>query len=91
MWVPPKELLVTGPLWVTERANMYFILQRRKGRSGKGGLSAIIVGTIDSVRETRPPTYRLYFYSIKLNLFLTHKKCTISSDVYFLKDSVIAN
>ena len=63
MWVQPKELLMPGPLWVTERANMYFILQRRKGRSGKGGLSALIVGTLDSVRETRPPTYRFAWLS----------------------------
>ena len=64
MWVQPKELLMPGPLWVTERANMYFILQRRKGRSGKGGLSALIVGTLDSVRETRPPTYRSALFQI---------------------------
>ena len=31
MFVHPKEILATGPFWVTERANMYFILQRRKG------------------------------------------------------------
>ena len=59
MWVHPVEILVSGPLWVTERANMHFVLQRRKGRSGRGGLSAIIVGTIDSVRETKPPPYRI--------------------------------
>ncbi len=58
MWVPPKEISIGLGFWVVERANMHFILQRRKGRSGKGGLSAIVVGTIDSVRETRPPTYR---------------------------------
>lgn len=70
MWVPPKELLVAGPLWVTERANMNFILQRRKGRSGRGGLSALIVGTIDSVRETRPPTYRILHQAEGSEVFL---------------------
>ena len=59
MWVHPIEILVSGPFWVTERANMHFVLQRRKGRSGRGGFSAIIVGTLDSVRETKPPPYRI--------------------------------
>ena len=57
MWVHPKEILIGGPLWVTERANPNFVLQRRKGRRGKG-LSSVIVGTIDSLQEIRPPTYR---------------------------------
>ena len=57
MLVTPKELLVSGPLWVTERANMFFVLQRRKGRGG--GFSALLVGTIDSVRESKPPPYRI--------------------------------
>ena len=57
MLVIPKELLVSGPLWVTERANMYFVLQRRKGRGR--GFSALLVGTIDSVRENKPAPYRI--------------------------------
>ena len=57
MLVQPKEILVSGPLWVMERANPYFILQRRKGR-GKG-FSALFVGTLDSVREVRPASYRI--------------------------------
>ena len=57
MLVQPKELLVSGPLWVMERANPYFILQRRKGR-GKG-FSALFVGTLDSVREVKPASYRI--------------------------------
>ena len=57
MLVQPKEILVSGPLWVMERANPYFILQRRKGR-GKG-FSALFVGTLDSVREVKPASYRI--------------------------------
>ncbi|KAM9142502.1 TBC1 domain family member 9 isoform 2-T2 [Pangshura tecta] len=37
MWVNPGEVLLANALWVTERANPYFILQRRKGHGGDGG------------------------------------------------------
>lgn len=37
MWVNPEEVLLANALWITERANPYFILQRRKGHSGDGG------------------------------------------------------
>lgn len=37
MWVNPEEVLLANALWVTERANPYFILQRRKGHGGDGG------------------------------------------------------
>lgn len=37
MWVNPEEVLLANALWITERANPYFILQRRKGHAGDGG------------------------------------------------------
>ncbi|XP_067424062.1 TBC1 domain family member 9 isoform X2 [Emydura macquarii macquarii] len=37
MWVNPGEVLLANALWITERANPYFILQRRKGHGGDGG------------------------------------------------------
>lgn len=43
MWISPEEVLVANALWVSERANPFFILQRRKGH-GKGGG---ITGTAD--------------------------------------------
>lgn len=33
----PEEVLLANALWITERANPYFILQRRKGHGGDGG------------------------------------------------------
>ena len=37
MWVNPEEVLLANALWITERANPYFILQRRKGHADDGG------------------------------------------------------
>ena len=52
MWIRPREVLVSGPLWTVERANPHFMLQRRKGR-GTRGLSSLFVGTFDAVLESR--------------------------------------
>lgn len=44
MWLHPEEVLLAGALWVTERANPYFILQKRKGHGeGGGGLAGEIL------------------------------------------------
>ncbi|XP_010767446.1 TBC1 domain family member 9B-like, partial [Notothenia coriiceps] len=43
MWIPPEEVLLAGPLWVSERANPFFILQRRRGHGRGGGLSGLQV------------------------------------------------
>lgn len=80
MWVHPTEILVSGPLWVTERANMHFVLQRRKGRSGKGGFSAIIVGTLDSVRETKPPPYRILHQADGSEIYQLIAECMSSQE-----------
>lgn len=37
MWVNPEEVLLASALWMTERANPYFILQKRKGHGDGGG------------------------------------------------------
>lgn len=37
---------------VTERANPYFVLQRRKGYGG-GGLTGLLIGTWDTVLDNK--------------------------------------
>ncbi|KAK5896444.1 hypothetical protein CesoFtcFv8_009606 [Champsocephalus esox] len=61
MWIPPEEVLLAGPLWVSERANPFFILQRRRGHGRGGGLSGLLVGTLDVVLDSsaRVAPYRI--------------------------------
>ncbi|XP_069834736.1 TBC1 domain family member 9 isoform X2 [Dendropsophus ebraccatus] len=65
MWVNPEEVLLANALWVTERANPYFILQRRKGHGsrGGGGLAGLLVGTLDVVLDSsaRVAPYRILY------------------------------
>ncbi|XP_051560805.1 TBC1 domain family member 9-like [Myxocyprinus asiaticus] len=50
MWINPEEVLLASALWMTERANPYFILQKRKGHGG--GLAGLLVGTLDVVLDS---------------------------------------
>lgn len=80
MLVQPKELLASGPLWVTERANLYFVMQRRKGSKGKG-LSSILVGTLDSVRESKPAPYRILHQAEGSEVFILVSESMSSQEV----------
>ncbi|XP_051892444.1 LOW QUALITY PROTEIN: TBC1 domain family member 9 [Pristis pectinata] len=73
MWVKPEEVVLANALWVTERANPYFVLQRRKGHGeGGGGLAGeltggtptgCLVGTLDVVLDSsaRVAPYRILY------------------------------
>ncbi|XP_028570873.2 TBC1 domain family member 8B isoform X1 [Podarcis muralis] len=56
MWLTPEEVLLKNALklWVLERSNRYFVLQRRRGcgEEGGGGLTGILVGTLDAVLDS---------------------------------------
>ncbi|CAL8281589.1 unnamed protein product [Arctogadus glacialis] len=55
MWLKPEEILLKNAfkLWVTENDNDYFVLQRRRGYGeGAGGLTGLLVGTLDTVMDS---------------------------------------
>ncbi|XP_052449955.1 TBC1 domain family member 8B isoform X2 [Carassius gibelio] len=55
MWLKPEEVLLKNALklWVTEKSNDYFVLQRRRGYGEDGGgLTGLLVGTLDTVLDS---------------------------------------
>ncbi|XP_061383565.1 TBC1 domain family member 9 isoform X3 [Danaus plexippus] len=59
MWVKPQEVYLKTPLWDSDETTLYFVLQRRKGHGKSKSLSSLLVGTLDSVRDTKPAPYRI--------------------------------
>ncbi|XP_026329753.1 TBC1 domain family member 9 isoform X2 [Hyposmocoma kahamanoa] len=59
MWVKPEEVFLKTAFWDNDETSLYFVLQRRKGHGKSKGLSSLLVGTLDSVRDTKPPPYRI--------------------------------
>ncbi|XP_047510083.1 TBC1 domain family member 9 isoform X1 [Pieris napi] len=59
MWVKPQEVFLKTALWDCDETTLYFVLQRRKGHGKSKGLSSLLVGTLDSVRDTKPAPYRI--------------------------------
>ncbi|CAL1535440.1 unnamed protein product [Lymnaea stagnalis] len=58
MWVKPQEVLLANALWATQQANPFFVLQHRKGYGG-GGLTGLLVGTLDTVLDNKTRPYRI--------------------------------
>ncbi|CAM4614702.1 unnamed protein product [Lepidochelys olivacea] len=55
MWLKPEEVLLKSALklWVLERSNRYFVLQRRRGYGEDGGgLAGLLMGTLDAVLDS---------------------------------------
>ncbi|XP_055499371.1 TBC1 domain family member 8B [Leucoraja erinacea] len=55
MWLKPEEMLLKNALklWLTEKDHKYFVLQRRRGYGeGGGGLTGLLVGTLDTVFDS---------------------------------------
>ncbi|KAM9253749.1 TBC1 domain family member 9B isoform 1-T1 [Dugong dugon] len=73
MWLAPEEVLVANALWVTERANPFFVLQRRRGHGKGGGLTGLLVGTLDVVLDSsaRVAPYRILHQTQDLQVYWT--------------------
>ncbi|KAM5318574.1 TBC1 domain family member 8 isoform 1-T1 [Glossophaga mutica] len=55
MWLKPEEVLLKNALklWVTQKSNCYFILQRRRGHGAGGSrLTGRLVGALDAVLDS---------------------------------------
>ncbi|KAI6655166.1 hypothetical protein LOD99_2455 [Oopsacas minuta] len=57
MWVQPSEVFF-APFWSVERANPFFSLQHRVSHK-ENGFVAKVLGTLDTVRESKPTPYRI--------------------------------
>lgn len=80
VWVKPEEVLITNALWDSEKIDKFFILQRRKGHGSKG-LSSILVGTIDSVLDSRPAPYRILYQPLNSDVSYTIAASVSHSDI----------
>ncbi|XP_076114400.1 TBC1 domain family member 9-like [Mytilus galloprovincialis] len=92
MWTKPDEVLLTNALWVTERANPFFILQRRKGYGG-GGLTGLLVGTIDTVLDNKTPPYRILHQTteseVSFSVAVANNKRDILKDWEWLEQNLM--
>uniref|UniRef100_A0A6Q2Z9S4 TBC1 domain family member 8B n=1 Tax=Esox lucius TaxID=8010 RepID=A0A6Q2Z9S4_ESOLU len=55
MWLNPEEVLLKNALklWVTEKSNDFFLLQRRRGHGDSGGkFTGLLVGALDTVLDS---------------------------------------
>ncbi|CAB1347141.1 unnamed protein product [Coregonus sp. 'balchen'] len=55
MWLNPEEVLLKNALklWVTERSNDFFLLQRRRGHGdSEGKFTGLLVGALDTVLDS---------------------------------------
>ncbi|CAB0033563.1 unnamed protein product [Trichogramma brassicae] len=69
MWVKPEEVLLANAFWITEESTKFFVRQRRKGHGKSKGISSIIVGTLDSVFDTKPPPFRILHQTANSEVF----------------------
>ena len=49
---------------VNEKANAFFCLQKRRGHGDGRGLAAMVIGTFDNIRDSRPRPYRILLQTV---------------------------
>lgn len=49
---------------------MFFVLQKRRGHGSNKSFSSILVGTLDSVFDTKPPPYRILHQTPNAEVYL---------------------
>ena len=54
------------PRRVTEKSNSFFCLQKRRGHGDGRGIAAMVIGTIDNIRDSRPPPYRILLQTVSV-------------------------
>ncbi|XP_041977166.1 TBC1 domain family member 9 isoform X2 [Aricia agestis] len=94
MWVKPREEYLKTPFWDTDETSLYFVLQRRKGHGKSKGLSSLLVGTLDSVLDSKPAPFRILHQTPNSEIYyviseaLTEQE--IKQDWQWLLDNVCA-
>ncbi|KAL3842336.1 hypothetical protein ACJMK2_020364 [Sinanodonta woodiana] len=92
MWVKPDEVLLANALWVTERANPFFVLQKRKGYGG-GGFTGLLVGTLDTVLDNKTPPYRILHQTpnseVSYSVAIANNKIEIFRDWEWLEQNLL--
>lgn len=72
---------------VNEQSTVYFVLQRRKGHGKTKGLTSILVGTLDSVFDTKPAPFRILHQTPSSEVYWGNKiinnKLFIICNIYY--------
>lgn len=89
MWVNPDEVLLASALWITERANPYFILQKRKGHGDGGGGGGGLAGkqataTLSLINYLTLVLYLGQLQSDEWLVFLSAPAVSVSRQAFFL-------
>ncbi|XP_071450635.1 TBC1 domain family member 9B [Hetaerina americana] len=94
MWVKPKEILIKGYLWIDDVCSPHFILQRRRGNEqpssfegnekDKGHIgtgSSLLIGTFDSIFDTKPFPYRILYHPPQSEVYHVVSNCFTLEEV----------